>query len=214
MCRITSIDAGRQGTVVVGDESGTVSVWTTLPSPPYLQLADWVDFSHLFNVPPQGHTVHSPITTLARVLPTATASPTTNNFLAHPTSILVTAKQQTQVVTCAYDYHSKKITFAFPTLVLGEDLRSSPLSDAAILQTFESDDGATDPNGRSVILQPILAVGGMLLTPHNPLSSAPTTHFTLAGFGCPPKGVRLAADVVAGFTDNQVLLWNSLYSCK
>lgn len=196
--RITSIDAGKQGTVVVGDESGTVSVWTTLPSPPYLQLVDLVDFSHLITSPSSTHV----ITTIARVPPPATSSQTTNTFLAHPTSILVAAKLQTLVATCAYDYHSKKVTFAFPTLVLGDDLRNSPLSDVAILQTSET-------VGSDVILQPVLAVGGMLLTPHNPMSSAPTTHFTLSGFGKVPKGVRLTSDggAVVGFTNNQILLW-------
>jgi hypothetical protein len=196
------MDSGKQGTVVVSDESGAVSVWTTLPSPPYLQNVDFVEFSHLL----PSATPHPPLSTLARVLPTATSSPTTNAVLAHPTSILVAVKLQTQVVTCAYDYHAKKVTCVFPNLVLNEDLRATHLFDAAILQIRDF-----GPTGPSLFLQPVLAIGGELLTPTSSPPSPSLSHFTLNGFAGPPKGVRFAADgeLVVGFSENQVILWKT-----
>ena len=193
----------------MSDESGAVSVWTTLPSPPYLQLVDFVEFSHLF---PSASSPHACLSTLARVLPTATSSLTTNGFLSHPTSIFVAAKLQLQVITCTYDYHTKRVTCMFPNLVLEEYLRTSPLSDAAILQIHES-----DSESPGLVLQPVLAIGGELLTPHSPTSTLPSppspslSRFTLNGFAGPPKGVRFAGDgdVVAAFTENQVILWKT-----
>jgi hypothetical protein len=188
--------------VVVSDESGAVSVWTTLPSPPYLQQVDFVEFSHLF----PAVTPHPCLSTIARVLPTATSSPTTNSVLSHPTSIFVAAKLQLQVITCAYDYHAKKVTCVFPNMVLGEDLRAAPLFDATVLQIHET----SPTSGPSLLLQPVVAVGGELLTPHSP-SSPSLAHYTLNGFAGPPKGVRFAADgeLVTGFTENQVILWKT-----